>query len=95
MIFFLNKYNKSIIINKLKTMFDDKYLELLYISIIKLRARLKEIDTEAYELLDIIHNIPWLLDSKKEINKDRIKNELIDFENKYLIKNKLYSSIIK
>lgn len=72
----------------------DKYLQLLGWSIIMLRYRLKDIDLQSYELLDIIHNIPFLLNDNKKINDDIILDDLIRYENNYLNWENKYSSII-
>lgn len=59
-----------------------------------LRYRLKDIDLQSYELLDTIHNIPFLLNDNKKINDDIILDDLIRYENNYLNWENKYSSII-
>ncbi len=76
-------------------MYKDKNLELLYNVLIYLRHRLKKIDKESSDLLDVVHNIPSLLDGEREINDEILTRELLDYEEKYLDGQPRYSKIIK
>lgn len=76
-------------------MYNNKYLELLHWAIINLRYRSRDLDKQSYDLLNAIHNIPSLLESKKEINDNLIISELIEYENKYLNWDPKFSNIIK
>ncbi len=76
-------------------MYENKYLELMYFAIIRLRYKFRETDKESHDLLNVIHNIPGLLDKNKPIDNNLILNELLDYEKKYLNWDNKYSKIIK
>lgn len=64
-------------------MYKNKYLELLHSTLIDLRFRLREIDPQSSELLNIVHNLPSLLESERPINDDIIISELKTYKEKY------------